>query len=99
MTEPRVKGHEVTPAVGEMVTVYRVYTEGALLYSGPDLSEAARTWDAATFNLGRTVPGGIAVASYQGVTCEPGLLQMRDGWILHVHEDGTVYIHPSIKEG
>lgn len=96
--EPRIAGHEVAPTVGGTVTVYRTYVEGALHYSGPDLTEAARAWDAATFSLGRTVPGGIAVASYEGVTYEPGLLQLRDGWILHVHEDGTVFINPSIKE-
>lgn len=94
----RVKGHEVAPAIGETVNVYRTYVESELLYSGPDLSEAAREWDAATFNLGKSVPGGVAVSTYQGVSYEPGLLQMRDGWIVHVHEDGTVFINPRIKE-
>ena len=97
--EPRIAGHEATPAVGETVNVYRTYVDGALKYSGPDLGEAARAWDASTYNLGKSVPGGVAVATYQGVSYEPGLLQLRDGWILHVHDDGTVFLNPSVKEG
>lgn len=94
-TQPRVEGHEVAPAVGETVNVYRTYTNGTLRYSGPDLEAAIRAWDAYAVP---DVPGGIAVATYQGVPYEPGLLQLHDGWILHVHNDGSVYLNPSLQE-
>lgn len=93
---PRVEGYEVAPAVGETVTVFRTYVEGRLVYSGPSLEDAARTWDRETHNPSRPMPGGVAVATYEGVGYEPGLLQVRDGWILHVMEDGTVYLNPNI---
>jgi hypothetical protein len=82
----------------DLTVVYRTYTEGKLHYSGPDLQEAIRTWDATTFAEGRTVPGGVAVSTYEDLG-GPRQLQLRDGWILHVHEDGTVFLNPSIKEG
>ena len=82
-------------------TVYRTYTDGALKYTGPDLEEAIRTWD-------REAPagtaGGVAVAVYEvegsdeSLPYDSGLLQLRDGWILHVLEDGTVYLHPRLSE-
>jgi hypothetical protein len=77
-------------------TVYRTYTEGKLEYTGDNLEAAIRTWDKATHAAGHSVPGGVAVAVYEPTTY--GLLQLRDGWILHVHEDGTVYLNPSLQE-
>lgn len=87
----------------ETTTVFRTYVEGSLKYSGPSLEKAARTWDRETHRLGGSVPGGVAVATYETRGSDPsrpydsGLLQLRDGWILHVHEDGTVYLNPNIS--
>lgn len=79
-------------------TVYRAYVNGSLLYTGSDLEAAIRTWDYAT--RGAPAPaGGVAVAVYEhNARYESGLLQLRDGWILHVYEDGRVYLNPNLKE-
>lgn len=76
-----------------MHTVYRTYADGELLYSGESLEQAVRTWDAATYQ-GPAPAGGVSVATYAD---EPyGLLQTRDGWILHVRENGAVYLNPNV---
>ena len=77
-------------------TIYRTYTEGKLHYTGPDLESAIRAWDRATYSAGRSVAGGVAVAAYESDA--HGMLQTRDGWILHVSEDGTTYLSPRIIE-
>lgn len=77
-------------------TIYRTYVESKLHYSGESLEEAVRTWDRETYSLGKSVPGGVAVAEYEGHPGESGLLQLRDGWVLHVHEDGTCYLNPRL---
>lgn len=81
---------------GDRMTTYRTYVEGVLHYEGPNLPIAIRNWDRATFSAGKSVPGGISVATYEERSY--GLLQLRDGWILHVHEDGTVYLNPNLTE-
>ena len=82
--------------MSERYTVYRTYVEGQLLYSGDSLEEAIRQWNAATHKLGHSVPGGVSVATYSEESYGP--LQLRDGWILHVHEDGTTYLHPRVLQ-
>lgn len=79
-----------------MRTVYRTYVEGRLLYTGDSLEKAIAVWDRATYSAGRSVAGGVAVAAYKSYA--HGLLQTRDGWILHVREDGTVYLHPRVLQ-
>jgi len=74
-----------------MNTIYRTYVEGTLHYEGDSLEDAARTWDRETYSLGRSVPGGVAVATYSGE------VQVRDGWIMHVHDDGTTYLSPTVR--
>lgn len=74
-----------------MRTVYRTYVNGTLNYEGDDLKVAIKTWDGLTFNAGRAVPGGVAIAVYDGD------IQVRDGWIMHTHEDGTTFLSPSIS--
>lgn len=85
--------------IGERTTVYRTYVKSRLAYTGPDLEAAIRMWDNESLKLagdGIPVPGGVAVATYEEM--HYGLLQLRDGWILHVHEDGAVYLNPSLKD-
>lgn len=73
-------------------TTYTTVVRNESVYHGSSLEHAVRAWDGATFNAGATIPGGIAVAAWaNGV-------QVRDGWILHVREDGTVYLNPRVKE-
>jgi hypothetical protein len=74
-----------------MKTIYRTYVNGELFYEGKSLEDAVRTWDRETYRLGKSVPGGIAVASYLDD------LQMRDGWILHVMDNGVVYLNPQMS--
>lgn len=75
-----------------MRTVYRTYVEGRLLYTGDSLEKAIAVWDRETCTMGRVTAGGVSVATYDD------LLQVRDGWILHVREDGTVYLHPRVLQ-
>ena len=79
-------------------TTYRTYVESKLHYTGDNLESALRAWNKATFNLGRSVAGGVSVATYEDHPGTSGLLQTRDGWILHVREDGTCYINPNLTE-
>lgn len=71
-----------------ITTVYRTYLDGRLAYTGADLEAAITAWDAESAGVRA---GGIAVAEYT-----EDLLQVRDGWILHVHDDGQVYLHPRV---
>lgn len=74
-------------------TVYTVVLddEGSR-YQGLDLEQAIRDWDLATHTAERVTPGGILVQTFDGDT------MVRDGWILHVRRDGTVYLHPRLIE-
>lgn len=90
----RIERGEPAPETTRMV--YRTYTNGVLRYSGPDLEAAIRMWDAMAVP---GVPGGVAVATYEVNSKYPsGLLQVRDGWILHCHDDQSVYLNPSLQE-
>lgn len=77
-----------------MHTVFRTYVGGALQYTGGSLEDAIRAWDAATYSAGRSVPGGVSVATYSDESY--GALQLRDGWILHVLENGVTYLNPGL---
>lgn len=70
--------------------VFTTYVNGKMVYSGDSQERAIRIWDAATYSLGKSIPGGISVQEFSGD------LMVRDGWILHIHNDGTVYLNPSI---
>jgi hypothetical protein len=65
------------------------WADGAELYRGDSLESAARAWDAAT-HTGPAPAGGVAEHSYAGD------VMVRDGWILHVTDDGRVYLSPSV---
>ena len=73
-----------------MTTLYSVVTPEGVQWRGDSLTQAVRIWDGLTCNAGRLVPGGIQVESVAG-----GLM-VRDGWILHVHPDGSVYLSTSV---
>ncbi len=68
--------------------VYSVILNEDIIHTGHDLSVAARTWDSKTYLSGGT--GGVAVRQYQGGLC------VRDGWILHVRENGAAYLSPHL---
>lgn len=70
---------------------YTTIIEGKVMFKGESLEFAVRTWDANTYNLGRSVEGAIEV---QEVNAEG--VMVRDGWILHVR-NGTVYLNPNIR--
>jgi hypothetical protein len=66
------------------------YVEGNPVYTGHSLTEAVRAWDAKTYNLNKSVAGGITVQMFSA-----GVM-VRDGWVLHVMDDGTTYLNPNI---
>lgn len=67
-------------------TIYTVWVDGTPT-AATNFEAAAETWDRLT--LGQSVPGGISIQEYDSQdNC------YRDGWLLHVHEDRSVYIHP-----
>lgn len=84
-------GHCSTIERKEMVTVYRVYVDDVVVDVFDSLEWAIREWDRSTYNLGRIVPGGIEVQEFEGE------VMMRDGWILHIQPNGTVYLNPNLK--
>lgn len=80
------------PTEGDGIrTEYTTYVDGNPVYHGASLSDAARAWDKATVAAGQSVPGGVSVQSWNRHN-----MMVRDGWIMHVHNDGTVYLSPSI---
>ncbi len=72
-----------------MDTTYTTKVNDREVYSGSELEAAIRAWDANTFQDGEAV-GGVAVQSFAG-----GVM-VRDGWILHVRENGVVYLNPGV---
>lgn len=71
-------------------TVLTTYVDGKPHYQGDDFAAAAGEWDAVTSTMGRAVPGGISIQSFNA----EGIM-LRDGWLIHVHNDGTTYVSPS----
>jgi hypothetical protein len=67
------------------------YVAGETVYKGDDLESAIRAWDRSTYKLeGKPPAGGISVQLWSD-----GVM-VRDGWILHVHENGQVYLNPQL---
>lgn len=75
-----------------MVTEFTTYVAGDVTYKGPSLEEAIRTWDATTYHAPAPA-GGISVQTWDYA----GGTMIRDGWILHVREDGSVYLNPRLQ--
>lgn len=73
-------------------TKYFTYIDGVRQYEGDDLQAAINAWTAGTFDANRSVPGGVTVQQFSGDT------MVRDGWIFHVHNDGTVYVTRGLRE-
>lgn len=71
--------------------VFRTYVQGKSFYTGDSLETAIRVWDSETYNLGKSVAGGVTVQQFSGD------VMVRDGWVMHVMEDGTVFLNPSLS--
>lgn len=69
-----------------ITTKYMVNIRGELTVFDK-FEDAARSWDAATFQ-GPAPEGGIQVQVWHDE------VMVRDGWVLHVSKTGTVYINP-----
>jgi hypothetical protein len=71
---------------------FTTYVDGEVAYKGDDLESAIRSWDGSPDLLGdkRLPAGGVSVQSWSGD------IMVRDGWILHIHEDGQVYLNPNL---
>lgn len=72
------------------VSIFRTTVDGVVHYTGGSLEEAIRTWDAETFNADRSVPGGVSVETFAGD------VKVRDGWVLHVRENGVTFMNPRL---
>lgn len=72
-------------------TRYTVTTGTDVQLETPDLQAAIRCWDATTFATDAPVPGGISVREWDAAGN-----MTRDGWILHVRENGVVYLNPAV---
>ena len=68
---------------------YTVKIRDEVIYSGPLLTLAIRTWDRQTYNAEFT-PGGIEY------TMTEGGLTLASGWLVHIQESGTVFINPRL---
>lgn len=77
-----------------MITEYITYVDGEEVYKGDNLEDAIRAWDGnpKVFQGGVT-PGGISIQQW----IEDDLM-VRDGWILHVYDNGQVYLNPNLRE-
>lgn len=74
-------------------TEYVTWVTGIEQYRGSDLEDAIRAWDGnPSVFAGGITPGGISVQVWQG-----GYM-VRDGWILHVYDNGQVFLNPNIKD-
>ena len=74
-----------------MVTEYTTFVKGETVYKGESLEDATRAWDGNPEVFGGgIVPGGITVQQWRN-----GLM-VRDGWILHVYDNGQVFLNPNI---
>lgn len=72
-------------------TEFVTRADGEELYRGDDVEEAIRAWDADSSKTpGKS--GGVSVQSWG-----PYGTMVRDGWILHVFENGQVYLNPRLK--
>jgi len=73
-------------------TFYTVVTPSGVQWRGSVLSDAIKMWDSLTYRMEGITSGGIMVETHSG-----GLM-VRDGWILHVHENGVVYLSTRLME-
>lgn len=71
-----------------VTTEYVTTADGVELYRGDSLESAIRAWDGGTYT-GRA-SGGITVQSWHG-----GVM-VRDGNVLHVQDNGVVYLNPNL---
>ena len=69
--------------------VFKTVVNAVYVYEGESQEQAIRAWDAESVH--RTeLHGGVMVQEFAGE------LMVRDGWILHVSEDGHVYLNPRV---
>ena len=72
-------------------TRYTVLTGTDVQLETQNLQVAIRCWDAVTFATDAPTEGGISVQSWDAAGN-----MTRDGWILHVRENGVVYLNPNL---
>ncbi len=71
-------------------TTYTTIVNANYLYEGDDLEKAIRTWDSESVHRSG-LSGGVMVKTFD----DEGLM-IRDGWILHVNDNGHVYLNPRL---
>lgn len=64
-----------------------IVTAPGMMEEFSEYESAARHWDRSFFNVPAPV-GGIMVQEYRDD------VMVRDGWVVKVSEDGSVYINP-----
>lgn len=73
-----------------ITTEYVTWVNSSSTYRGPDLERAIRSWNLHTHIM--CPPGGVSVQVWDDD------VMVRDGWILHVHDDGIVYLTPYLSD-
>lgn len=71
-------------------TVYKTVVNANYVYEGDSQELAIRAWDAESVHRA-DLAGGVMVQSF-----DVNGNMTRDGWLLHVSEDGHVYLNPRI---
>ncbi len=75
-----------------MHTVYTITHHGEMSEPMPELETALSEWDGIQHHAGPARPGdGIEVQAWD----EDGMM-VRDGWVVHVLENGSFYVNPQI---
>jgi hypothetical protein len=69
--------------------VFKTVVNAVYVYEGESQELAIRAWDSESVHRAG-LHGGVMVQEFHGE------LMVRDGWILHVNEDGHVYLNPRV---
>lgn len=70
-------------------SVFKTVVNAVYVYEGDSQELAIRAWDQESVHRA-DLHGGVMVQEFSGET------MVRDGWILHVNEDGHVYLNPRV---
>jgi endonuclease YncB( thermonuclease family) len=70
--------------------VFKTIVNAVYVYEGESQELAIRAWDSESVHRA-DLHGGVMVQEF-----DAGEVMVRDGWILHVNEDGHVYLNPRV---
>ncbi len=70
--------------------VFKTVVNANYVYEGDSQELAIRAWDAESVSRA-DLHGGVMVQEF-----DANEIMVRDGWILHVSEDGHIYLNPRV---